>query len=104
MAFFQDPPRLGNQYRDDRVLRSMLARKLPEEVYEDIEPSLDRMGDLAAGRLLELSQESRRDEPELTQWDPWGRRIDEIRVPQAWKEFARVAVEHGLVSTAYERK
>ena len=32
MPFFQDPPRLGNQYRGDRVLRSLLARMLPEGV------------------------------------------------------------------------
>jgi acyl-CoA dehydrogenase len=104
MPFFQDGPQLGNQYRDDRVLRGYLARVLPEEVLGAIEPELDRMGHLAGGPLLELSMRERRAEPELVQWDPWGRRIDEIRVPGAWSEYARVAVEHGLVATAYERR
>jgi acyl-CoA dehydrogenase len=39
-AFLQDPPRLGNQLHDDRVLRSYLARVLPPEVRREVEPSL----------------------------------------------------------------
>ncbi len=30
MGFVQTPPSLGNQYSDDRVLRSYLARALAE--------------------------------------------------------------------------
>jgi alkylation response protein AidB-like acyl-CoA dehydrogenase len=30
--------------------------------------------------------------------------VDEIRVPAAWKEYARVAAEHGLVAIPYERE
>jgi alkylation response protein AidB-like acyl-CoA dehydrogenase len=104
MSFYQDPPRLENQYRDDRVLRSYLGRVLPEEVLEEIEPSLERMGEMAAGRLFELSSESRLDEPRHVPFDAWGRRVDEIRVPPAWKEFARVAAEEGLVATAHEAR
>jgi alkylation response protein AidB-like acyl-CoA dehydrogenase len=104
MAFFQEPPRLGNQYADDRMLRDFLARSLPPDVLREIEPSLEEMGGLAAGRLLELSQIHRRAEPALIQWDAWGNRVDEIEVTPAWQEFARVAVEAGLVATAYERR
>src|SRR5215207_1393894 len=38
--FFQDAPRLGNQYLDDRVLRSYLRRALPDDVRDDVEPGL----------------------------------------------------------------
>ena len=44
---YQDPPRLENQWRDDRTLRSLLGRVLPQGVLREIEPSLDRMGALA---------------------------------------------------------
>ncbi len=104
MTFFQTPPALGNQYDDDVLLRELLARRVPEDVRRAIEPSLVEMGGLAAGRLFELSQASRGQEPVLVSHDAWGRRVDEIRVPPAWKEYARVAAEHGLVAIPYERE
>ncbi len=104
MAFFQDPPRLQNQFDDDHVLREYLERALPPEVAVQITPELAAMGELSAGRLYDLSLEYRDAEPELVSWDPWGNRIDEIRLTPAWNEYARVAVDAGLVATAYEQR
>ena len=103
MDFFQEPPRLGNQYDGDHLLRSWLERTLPEPVRRAIEPELREMGELAATTLLEVSLRGRRDEPELVAFDPWGRRVDEIRVPEAWRAFARVAAEFGLVAIPHAR-
>ena len=101
---YQDPPRLENQWRDDRTLRSLLGRVLPQGVLREIEPSLDRMGALAAGPLYELAMRHRLDEPVHVPFDAWGRRIDEVRVNPAWQECARVAAREGLVATGYERR
>ncbi len=103
MDFFQEPPRLGNQYDGDLLLRSWLERTLPEPVRRAIVPPLREMGELAATTLLDLSFRGRRDEPELLPYDPWGRRVDEIRVPEAWRAFARVATEWGLVGIPHQR-
>ncbi|HSN96789.1 MAG TPA: hypothetical protein VLS89_00780, partial [Candidatus Nanopelagicales bacterium] len=103
MAFFQDPPALGNQLDDDRALRSYLSRALPPDVRAAIMPSLREMGELAGGRLYRMQIEDRRSEPELTQWDAWGRRVDTIELTPLWKEAARIACEHGVVAAAYER-
>jgi acyl-CoA dehydrogenase len=104
MTFFQSAPSLGNQYDEDVLLREYLARRLPEDVRRAVEPSLVEMGGLAVGRLLDLSQHARGEEPVLISHDAWGRRVDEIRVPEAWKEYARVAAESGLVAIPYERE
>jgi acyl-CoA dehydrogenase len=103
MSFFQTGPSLGNQYDEDVLLRELVARRLPEDVKRAVEPSLVEMGGLAAGRLFELAQRARGQEPVLVPYDAWGRRVDEIRVPDAWKEYARVAAEFGLVGIPYER-
>ena len=103
MDFFQEPPRLGNQYDEDRILKSWLERTLPEPMRRQIEPELREMGELAATTLHELSFRGRRDEPQLVSYEPWGRPTDEIRVPEAWRTFARVAAEWGLVAIPYER-
>ena len=103
MTFYQTPPTLGNQYEDDRILRSYLARALPPEVRAAITPALLEMGELAGGRLYRMQLEDRRNEPTLTHWDAWGRRVDAIELTPLWKEAARVACEHGVVAAAYER-
>lgn len=104
MPFQQPPPKLGNQYEDDRVLRSYLARVLPLDVLREVEGSLFEMGRLAGGELYELQLADRLNEPRLTQWDAWGNRIDRIELTPLWRVAERVAVEHGVVATAYEQK
>jgi alkylation response protein AidB-like acyl-CoA dehydrogenase len=103
-GFLQDPPRLANQWLDDGLLRSWLARTLDPDVRGAIEPELAEMGELAAGRLRELALEHRREEPEHRPFDAWGRRTDEVRINAAWQEYARVAAERGLVAIGYERR
>ena len=94
---------MGNQYREDAVLRGYLGRALPAEVLAEIEPSLEEMGELAGGRLYELALADRRSEPVLTSWDAWGRRVDHIELTPLWKEVAPIAASRGLVALAYER-
>ncbi|MFI5119278.1 MAG: acyl-CoA dehydrogenase family protein [Thermoanaerobaculia bacterium] len=103
MPFYQDPPRLANQYDDDRVLRSFLARKLPYETLRAVEPSLREMGALAAGPLYDLLLAEPDAVPTLTGWDAWGRRIDHIEPTRLWKEAAPLAARMGLIALAYER-
>jgi alkylation response protein AidB-like acyl-CoA dehydrogenase len=104
VPFQQAPPALGNQYEDDRVLRSYLARVFSRETLNEIEPSLIEMGRLAGAELYELQLADRLNEPRLTQWDAWGNRIDKIEITPLWRLAERIAVEHGVVATAYERK
>jgi alkylation response protein AidB-like acyl-CoA dehydrogenase len=104
VPFQQAPPALGNQYEDDRVLRSYLARVFSRETLSEIEPSLIEMGRLAGAELYELQLADRLNEPRLTQWDAWGNRIDKIEITPLWRLAERIAVEHGVVATAYERQ
>src|SRR5215203_381635 len=100
MPFQQTPPSLGNQYEDDRVLRSYLKRALPARMLKEIEPALSEMGRLAGGELYSMQLMDRLNEPVLTQWDAWGNRVDRIVVTPLWQTAERIAAEHGLVATA----
>ena len=102
--FQQAPPTLGNQYEDDRMLRSYLSRVCPTEVLREIEPSLSEMGQLAGSELYPMQLDDRLNEPTLTQWDAWGNRIDKIGLTPLWQKAERIAAEHGVVATAYEQK
>ena len=102
--FNQPPPTLGNQFDDDRVLRSYLRRMLPPEVLSEIEPALKEMGRLAGGDLYQMQLADRLNDPVLTQWDPWGNRIDQIEVSPLWQKAEKLAAEYGVVAAAYEGK
>lgn len=103
-SFNQPEPVLGNQYIEDRVIRSYLTRNLPREILGDIEPSLREMGALAGGELYQLQLQDRLNEPRLTQWSAWGERIDEIEVSPLWQRAQVLAAEKGLVASAYENR
>lgn len=102
MSFTQAPPTLGNQYDEDRALRSLLARLLPADVRAEVEPSLREMGRLSA-ELYPAQLADRLREPTLTQFDAWGNRVDRIELTPLWRTAERIAAEHGVVATAYER-
>ncbi|HEU4405770.1 MAG TPA: acyl-CoA dehydrogenase family protein [Polyangiaceae bacterium] len=104
MEFFQTPPRLGNQYDDDRVLRSHLERTLPAPLLAEIEPTLREVGALSGGPLYERLLAEYRDEPTLVPWGAWGRRVDEIRLTPLWQTVSRVAAEKGLIAAGYEKQ
>lgn len=104
MTFTQAPPVLGNQYTDDRVLRSYLSRTLPPEMLREIEPVLKELGRLAGDDLYRMQLADRLNEPVLTEWDAWGNRVDRIELTPLWRVAERIAVEYGLVASAYERK
>jgi len=101
--FTQSPPELGNQYRDDPLLSGWLRRVLPAGVLAALEPELDELGGLAGGELYRMQLADRLNEPTLTQWDPWGNRVDTLEVTPLWREAERLTVKHGIVATAYEQ-
>jgi alkylation response protein AidB-like acyl-CoA dehydrogenase len=102
--FFQNGPELSNQFRSDPVLQAYLRLKLPGDVLQQAQPDLDRMGERAATDLLRASFLAEAEEPVHLPFDPWGRRIDDIRMSASWNYLAAAAAEEGIVATGYERK
>lgn len=104
MPFFQDPPRLGNQYDDDALLGEYLERRLPADMLAGIGDELRELGELGGDRLFQAQLKDRLNEPVLTHFDAWGNRVDRIELTSLWKEAQRLSAERGLVAVAYERK
>src|SRR5689334_16373484 len=100
MAFFQEPPRLGNQFDDDPLLPSWISRHISEP---EVTVELHALGELAA-ELYPKQLADRLNEPVLTQWDAWGNRIDKIEVSPLWREAQVLSARHGLVAAAYEAR
>ncbi len=102
--FIQDPPRLGNTWRGDVLFRDLLAGYLPLETLSAIESQLDALGELAGGALYELQLLDLPNEPKLTQYDAWGRRIDRIELTAVWQRARRVAAEFGILAAGYDER
>lgn len=101
-VFTQSPPQLGNQYLDDRVLRSYLHRRLPPEILAEIAPVLEDLGRRSGGELYQMQLADQLNEPRLTRWDAWGNRIDQIELSPLWQTAERLAAEFGIVAAAYD--
>lgn len=102
MDFVQAAPILGNQYHEDRVLRSYLERVLPRDVHASIDPDLADLGAHAASAWAAARVQAP-SAPVLTRWDAWGARVDRIEVTPVWQRGAALAARYGLVAAGHER-
>jgi len=102
--FYQDAPRLTNQFDGDPLLGGYLRWRLPAAMFDEVQPALRRIGALAAGEWLALDTAAERNPPRHVPYDPWGRRVDAIETSDAWRALDRIAAEEGLVAIGYERK
>lgn len=103
-SFIQPGPQLKNQYEHDPVLRSYLKRKVDQNILKKIEPDLKAFGKRVVDECLDLSRAAQANPPSVTHYSPWGERIDEINVCEAWKKLDRISAEEGLIAIGYERE
>jgi len=101
--FFQDPPVLQNTFTEHRWLARYLKSKFPKEMQASIFADLLALGAKCAGEYSELGRVAERDRPQLVQFDPWGRRVDEIRVSPAWTELQNISAREGMIAIGYQR-
>jgi len=102
--FYQNPPLLGNQYDDDRILKSYLSYKLPLDVFNEIHPDLQQMGERTITDIYQLGLAAEAQPPTHIPYDAWGRRIDKIEVSHAWKSLDKISAEEKMIAIGYERK
>jgi alkylation response protein AidB-like acyl-CoA dehydrogenase len=100
----QAPPDPGDAWTHpgNWLLRSWLARSVPEDLLEAQRPVLAELGRLSGGDWYRMQLDDRLNEPRLTSWNAWGERIDAIELTPLWRRAHRWAAEYGLVATGYD--
>ena len=83
-----------NFYRADPALTDLLRIHLPEKLFNHIEPHLDRLGELAGGRLDECARLADRRGPVLHQRDKFGRDVQSIEYHPAYHELEQIGRAH----------
>lgn len=91
-----------NTWRADPTLRSLLAAWLLPQTLAAAEPALADMGRAAASELMAWGDACERQPAVLRQYDGWGRRVDDVVYPAAWRQLAAAAARYGLVGFPYE--
>lgn len=104
MTFFQEAPELSHPYNADQILKSALKRLLPPDVFKEVESELQRFGERVLNEMEPLSQDAENHPPVHVPFSPWGKRIDEIKVSDAWSRLHEIAAEEGIVANGYDRK
>ncbi|HEX7675190.1 MAG TPA: acyl-CoA dehydrogenase family protein [Bdellovibrio sp.] len=102
--FYQDGPSLSNTFESDETLKKFLKKVLPADAQKEALPHLAHLGQRAVTDMLEWAQDAETHPPVHVPFDPWGRRIDDIKTSNGWKQLEKVAAQEAIVATAYERK
>lgn len=101
--FKQAGPEIGNQYLMDPYLPQLIAQLFQGPEHDSVESKLQQMGDLSGNELYTMQLADRLNEPVLTQWDAWGKRIDQIELTPLWKKAEALTVDFGLISLPYKK-
>jgi putative acyl-CoA dehydrogenase len=102
MPFYQDAPGDPDLFQCDTALAVELTRRLPAELLAVATRRCAALGEATAGELPRLAAQAEAQPPQHIPYDPWGRRVDEIRTSPAWEGLRVLAARHGLVASGYE--
>jgi len=102
LSFIQSPPALGNEYREDWLLRAWLESALPGALLDEQQEVFDELGSRSSGEWYRMQLADRLNEPRLAQWNAWGERVDRIELTPLWVKAKAWAAEYGLVATGYD--
>ena len=93
-----------NFYRADPMLADILRLYLPQELFSHIDPHLDRLGELAGGRLDDCARLADRHGPVLHHRDRFGRDAQWIEYHPAYRELESAAYgEFGIHAMSHRK-
>lgn len=102
--FYQIGPTLENSFESDPLLPRWIRQIIPKEQLSEATQMLTRCGSKAVDQWLKLSEEAESQPAQLVTFDPWGRRIDELKISRAWNLLEDEVATEGIIATAYEKK
>ena len=103
-GFFQEAPELDNQYSSDKLLKAYIETNIPPDISDHIEKDLLNLGHRVVSDILKISQDAEANPPQHIPYDAWGKRIDKIKVSNAWLELDKISAQEGMISIGYGRK
>ncbi|KAK6522589.1 hypothetical protein TWF281_002027 [Arthrobotrys megalospora] len=109
-GFFQEQPRLGNQYDEDLYLQRLIQGYLPAELSQasgaDAPVALFRdMGaKVVEPEVFRWVDDAEKNKPYVEELATFGKPKGVLHTAAGWKELGRMAAREGIIQTAYEDK
>ncbi|RUS77874.1 hypothetical protein EGW08_014387 [Elysia chlorotica] len=85
--FFQEEPRLRNQFSQDAFLRGFLKRHVCSKHLHEMNGRLQELGERVTTDIYELSLRMESEPPRLEQFSAWGSRVDKLITSTAWQNM-----------------
>src|SRR5687767_10788793 len=102
-GFLQTPPQLPDAWTSDPLLRESIAFHLGQDLFWEAVELFREMGRIATSpSTLALAARAEAEPPVHIPYSPFGERIDEIRVSDAYVALGRLGVELGVTAIPYE--
>lgn len=101
--FIQEAPSLKNTWQSDLQLQKIISHFFSESRDYGVFDHLQALGELASGQMLAWAEDAEKNPPQHVPFDPWGKRVDELRTSSGWKSLEALAASQGIVATGYDR-
>ncbi|RPB03075.1 hypothetical protein L873DRAFT_1731992 [Choiromyces venosus 120613-1] len=102
-GFFQDPPRLGNQFEEDVGLKRVLSLYLPPALLKPLHKELGLLAVAALSpQVLHWVEDAEAHPPTLESHDAFANRSDNLRTSEGWRRLAELGAHQGIVAEGYE--
>lgn len=98
--FFQEGPRLGNQYLEDPALRAYLKVFMGTDLSSH-EGDFKKFGIRVIDELIPHHRMCERYPPEFEEYSAWGERINKIHTHPSWTYMHRVSSQENLIGLGY---
>ncbi|KAK9324247.1 hypothetical protein V1517DRAFT_337062 [Lipomyces orientalis] len=104
-GFFQDTPRLQNQFLSDYSLQRVLKHYAPKAVFRSVAKDLRRFGDYVISKeIFSWVADAEKNLPTVDQFDAFGNIKNQLNTSEGWRMMKNISATEGLIAEAYERK
>ncbi|KAI9725210.1 MAG: hypothetical protein M1828_003391 [Chrysothrix sp. TS-e1954] len=103
-GFFQEAPKITNQFYDDASYQRALNFFLPSAargILSDLASFGERVLSPEISRWLANAEHN---PPTLQTWDTWGKRKDTLITSEGWRNLQQLGIKEGIVAIAYEEE
>ncbi len=102
MSFIQNAPEIHDPYESDLHLKKAIKWLLQKDPHKsEIEKDLKRFSKRIMSEVHSWAMEAEGNPPQHIPYSPWGKRIDEIKVSQGWKNLDALSAEEGIIELGY---
>ena len=106
-GFFQQPPKLPNQFEEDPLLRRILSLYVPASspTYANIQADISPFAtQILSHETFALVDDAERNPPSISTHTTFGAPRTTLRTSWGWKALSRIGIEAGMVALGHEAR